>query len=79
MRVFKVFNYHQNNPREGFSMRGIDCALPNLENATLTLIQERDVFIEANSESEKCFQGPAMRVNDFSHRKPPIRLFGENF
>jgi hypothetical protein len=47
LRFFKFFYFHQNNPIEGFSMRGIGCALLKLENTSLTLIQGRDLCIEA--------------------------------
>jgi hypothetical protein len=47
-------------------------ALPNLQHASLTLIQE-EVFVlkrkYANTGSGKRFQGPIMRAIDFSHRK----------
>jgi hypothetical protein len=58
--------------RQKFSFFHKKCALPNMENASLILIQGRAVCI--NSGSVKRFQDSDMRAIDFSHRKPSYRV-----
>ena len=52
-------------------MRGIDCALRKIENASLTLIQGRQILIERKSLeswSRKRLQDSQMRAIDSPHK-----------